>query len=192
MENEELENDNSQIVDEVENTDSQNSDEQEDDSTGDSDESSQEEYTDREKQMYARMKKAEGFVQVDGKWVKSEKPAPKAAPKAKQSKTEMSHFDLLSLNKANIETQEDLDEVVRWADYNKISVSEALESNILKATIAEKAEKRASANAVNTGTGRRASGQVSDERLLSDAATNKLPTSEADIARLARLKFQNK
>jgi hypothetical protein len=133
----------------------------------------------------ARAKKAEAAI------IKA-KSKPKPAPQAKQSNTEMSHFDLLALNRANIETQEDLDEVVRWADYNKISVSEALQSNILKATIAEKAEKRASANAVNTGTGRRASGQVSDERLLSDAAANKLPTSEEDIARLARLKFLKK
>jgi hypothetical protein len=159
--------------------------EQEEETTEVVEESEEEEEEEEVIDWEARAKKAEAAI------IKA-KSKPKAAPKAKQSNTEMSHFDLLALNRANIETQEDLDEVVRWADYNKISVSEALQSNILKATIAEKAEKRASANAVNTGTGRRASGQVSDERLLSDAAANKLPTSAEDIARLARLKFLKK
>jgi hypothetical protein len=120
----------------------------------------------------------------------------KSKPKteAKQSKPDgkLSTFDMLALQKANIETQEDLDEVTRWADYNSISVSEALQSNILKATLSEKAEERKSALAVNTGTGRRASGAVSDERLLADAKKGIMPESEADIAKIARLRIGRK
>jgi len=93
---------------------------------------------------------------------------------------------MLALQKADIETEEDLDEVVRWADYNKISVSEALKSNILKATLAEKAEERKSAMAVNTGTGRRSSGAVSDERLLADAKKGIMPSTDEGLMQLIK------
>lgn len=133
----------------------------------------------------ARAKKAEAAI------IKA-KQKPKVEAKRAEADTKLSAFDLLALQKANIETEEDLDEVVRWADYNKISVAEALKSNILKATLAEKAEERKSALAVNTGSGRRAGGTVTDERLLADASRGIMPESAEDIAKLARLRMQQK
>ena len=108
------------------------------------------------------------------------------------SDSKLSTFDMLALQKADIETEEDLDEVTRWADYNKISVAEALKSPILKTVLSGKAEERKSAAAVNTGGGRRAGGgALSDERLLADARKGILPAGD-DIARLAVLRIQNK
>ncbi len=177
MENEELE-DIDSINDETETLDSTNEEPEEQ-------EEEKQEYSEREKQLYARLKKAEADLK-DKKETKVEK---KTAPK---TDTKLSTFDMLALQKANIETEDDLDEVVRWADYNKISVAEALKSNILKATLSEKAEERTSAMAVNTGTGRRASGAVSDERLLADANKGIMPDSPDDIAKLARLRINKK
>lgn len=106
--------------------------------------------------------------------------------------TKLSTFDMLALQKSNIETEEDLDEVVRWAGYNQITVAEALKSSIIKATLAEKAEQRKSASAVHTGSSRRATSQVSDERILADAEKGILPESDADLARLTRLRLLRK
>ena len=133
----------------------------------------------------ARAKKAEAAI------IKA-KSKPKTEAKAPKIDGKLSTFDLLALQKANIETEEDLDEVVRWADYNKISVSEALKSNILKATLTEKAEERKSAMAVNTGPGRRSSGTVSDERLMADAKKGIMPDNPDDIAKLARMRIGKK
>jgi len=135
----------------------------------------------------ARAKKAESLIMESKAKAKTEK---KVAPKAD---FKLSNFDMLALNKANIETEEDLDEVTRWADYNKVSVSEALKSNILKTVLAEKAELRNSAAAVNTGASRRAnSAGISDDRLYADAQKGILPESSEDIARLARLRMKRR
>jgi hypothetical protein len=167
--------------DELENIDSTN----EEEVVEDVEVEEKEEYSEREKQLYARLKKAE----ADLKDKKEEKTEKKEAVK---SDSKLSTFDMLALQKANIETEDDLDEVVRWADYNKISVAEALKSNILKATLNEKAEERQSALAVNTGTGRRASGTVTDARLMADAQKGIMPESAEDIAKLARMRIGKK
>jgi hypothetical protein len=161
---------------------------EEDDSTEleevDDSEDDVEEAQEGEVDWEARAKKAEAAI------IKA-----KSKPKAKtdtRTGNGLSTFDLLALQKANIETEEDLDEVVRWADYNKISVSEALKSNILKATLSEKAEERKSALVVNTGSGRRAGGTVSDERLMADAKKGIMPDNPEDIAKLARMRIGKK
>lgn len=112
----------------------------------------------------------------------------KAAPQADGLTTS----DILAITRAQI-NEEDLDEVLEYAKFKKTSVSEALKSSILRATLAEKSEERTSAQAVNTGGGRRANnGAISDERLMADAAKGMLPDSDADIARIARLRLKNK
>lgn len=103
----------------------------------------------------------------------------------------LSAQDLIALTKANIES-DDLDEVLDYASYKKIGIAEALNSSILKATLAEKAEHRKSAQVVNTGSTRRANGAVTDERLLADARTGKMPESEADIAKLVLARLSKK
>ena len=113
-------------------------------------------------------------------------------PKSTVSTGNLSAQDLLALTKANIEA-DDLDEVLDYAKYKDVSISEALKSSVVKATIAEKVEHRNSAAAVNTGTSRRAnSAGLSDDRLVSDAEKGIMPESDADIARLARLRFLRK
>lgn len=143
----------------------------------------EEEPVEEEVDWKARALKAEqAIIKAKAKPVKSE---PKVDSK-------LTTFDMLALQKANIETEEDLDEVTRWADYNKITVADALKSTILKTVLSEKAEQRKSAMAVNTGIGRRASGgTISDERLLADARKGILPDGD-DISRLAVLRLKNK
>jgi len=141
--------------------------------------------------LKARLKKAEELA--NNYKVRAEKAEAKAKGGEKTAKidTSLSTKDVLALSKANID-DEDLDEVLEYASYKKMPIHEVLKSPILKATLAQKAEERKSAAAVNTGSTRRAGNTTSDERLLADARKGVLPDSPDDIARLARLKLQRK
>lgn len=131
----------------------------------------------------ARRKKAEETIE---KAKKKSKTAPSVATNG------LSTADIIALTRANIE-DEDIDEVIDYAKYRKISVSEALKSTVVKATLSEKAEERKSAQAVYTGSGtRRAGGSISDERLMADAQKGIMPDSEADLARLTILRMKNR
>lgn len=104
----------------------------------------------------------------------------------------LSTTDIIALTRANI-ADEDIDEVLDWANHKKISVAEALKSTVIKATLAERAEERTSAQAVHTGGGtRRANSVVSDDRLLADAQKGIMPESDADLARLTKLRILRK
>jgi hypothetical protein len=103
--------------------------------------------------------------------------------------TSLSAKDILAVSKAGIEP-EDLDEVIEYAKFKNIPIHEALKSSVVKATIAEKTELRRSADATNTSSARRASSQISDERLLSDAEKGELPDSDADMKRLVALQLK--
>lgn len=138
------------------------------------------EYTEREKQYYARIKKLEQEL----KEVKTTKPEP--------ATNGLSLAETIALSKADI-APEDIEDVLEYAQFKKMSVIDALKSPVMKATLAEKAEHRKSAAAVSTGAGRRAgSGAVSDDRLLSDAQKGIMPESEADIARLTELRLKGR
>lgn len=148
-------------------------------------EDTEDKYTERERQLYARLKKTEAELQ-------EAKKAPKPAPAAPASTGDLSTADIIALTKANIEP-EDIDEVLDYAKHKKLSVTEALKSSVVKAILAEAAEHRKSAAAVDTGRGRRAgSAGVSDEKLLSDAAKGIMPESDADYDRLMRLRSKRK
>ncbi len=169
---------------EVENLDSTNEETETVNSTNDDTtdaESDKPEYTEREKQYYARIKKLEQELK-----------------EAKTTKTDsapangLSVSETIALAKANVEP-EDIEDIIEYATFKKMSVLDALKSPVMKATLAEKAELRKSAAAVSTGSGRRAgSGQVSDDRLLADASKGILPESEADIARLTELRLKGR
>lgn len=103
----------------------------------------------------------------------------------------LSATDLIALTKANLE-ETDLDDVLDYASYKKITVAEALRSSVVKATLAENAEKRKSSIAVNNGSGRRATNGTSEDQLLANARAGKMPDSEADMARLAEARLKNR
>lgn len=131
----------------------------------------------------ARRKKAEETIE---KAKKKSKTAPSVATNG------LSTVDIIALTRANIE-EEDIDDVLDWAKFKKISIPEALKSTALKATLSEKTEQRKSAQAVYTGSGtRRAGGSISDERLMADAQKGIMPDSEADLARLTILRMKNR
>lgn len=140
--------------------------------------------------LKARLAKAEELAnnyKVRAEKAESKTKKAPAAPVANG----LSTADTIALVRANV-NDEDIDEILEYARFKKISVSEALKSDVVQATLSTKEEKRKSAQAVYTGTARRASTVKSDDRLLDDARAGKLPESEAEIARLAELRLKNR
>ena len=124
---------------------------------------------------------------------KAEERAKKPEVKTQSSKkdNELSTMDIIALSKANIDT-EDMPEVLEYAKFKGISISEALKSPLIKATIQERVEMRNVASATNTGAARRSSGKVSDETLIANASKGNLPENDDDIDRLVKAKMFKK
>ena len=97
---------------------------------------------------------------------------------------ELSARDILALTNANI-ADEDIDVVLDYAKFKKISVVEALKSSVVKATLAENEEHRKTAAATNIGTGRRGVQQKSESSLLSEFKSGKVPETDDEMERLA-------
>lgn len=141
---------------------------------------------DRNKQLYARLKKAEGYEFKDGKWVK-----PEAKPTVEQeAKTNnLSNADMYTLIKADVPEQ-DIQDVVEYATLKKISIADALKSPIVKNILKEKSDERKIEEGTHSGASRRGNTTVNDDTLLENARNGKMPENEADMDRLiaARLK----
>lgn len=87
-------------------------------------------------------------------------------------------LDVLALTKANIET-EDIDEIVEFAQFKKITVAEALKHSTVKTILKEKEEERRTAQATQTRGGARGTAKVSGDEILSKAAkTGQVPDSD--------------
>jgi len=108
-----------------------------------------------------------------------EKPqAQKAQPKDDGN---LNSKDLFALMKANV-SEDDIDDVVDYAKFKNISVSEALKSSAVKAIIAEKTEFKKTAEVSNTSNARRGSSKVSDDVLLSNLSKGNIPEKGSEEA----------
>ena len=125
------------------------------------------ELEDKNKKLYARVKKDE-----------------KKEPTVPSKPDELSPKDLYALMNEKV-PQEDVDEVVRAAKALNLTIPEALKSNIVKSILSEKAEERTTAQATQKKGGARGVSKVSGEDLLLEAEkTGQLPESEEDIQKL--------
>lgn len=146
----------------------------------------------KNRQLFARAKKAEGFVLKDGHWVKPEpKPEQKApAPVTPEAREDIGVRDTIAIMNAKVH-EDDIGEVMEYAKFKGIPVAEALKSPILKATLAEKAEQRQTAQATTTGRVRSGNVQKSAEAILEKAqSTGEIPDSDADMAALVAARLE--
>ena len=111
-------------------------------------------------------------------------PTPKQTPTAGNDITTK---DLYALMEAKV-AEEDIEEVKEYASLKKISIAEALKTNIVKTILSDKAEQRQTAIAANVGSSKRGTGKVSDDALLAKAAKGELPENDADLERLIVLR----
>lgn len=105
---------------------------------------------------------------------------------------ELSTIDVIALSKSNIDT-EDIEDVIEYAKFKKISVAEAIKSNVVKTILADKMEMRKVASATNTGSTRR-NNALTDAQIISNADKGNLPkdTDDEAIAKLARARLLSK
>lgn len=127
-----------------------------------------------------RFLEKEGYEFKDGLWVKK----PQAEkPKPDEKRDELSAKDALLLAKAEVD-MEDVDEVVEYARFRKVSIADALKNPMLTGLLKERKEERATAAAASTGKQRTAPTQVSDDVILAQARGGNLPESADEIQKL--------
>ena len=126
--------------------------------------------------------------------------AEKAEKKAKETKPEesqkqpkgerLSDTDIIALAKADIH-KDDISEVLEYARFKDISVSEALNAGVIKTTLAEKKEQRKVAEATNTKATGRSSKKKSDEQMLAEFEDGKIEIEDPEeAARLQGLRVR--
>jgi len=101
---------------------------------------------------------------------------------------ELSAKDSLLLAKADVDI-EDVDEVVDFARFRKVSIAEALKNTTLKAILADKKEQRQTAMATITKTNRSAA-PVSGDALLEKARRGE--GKEEDIEKVVQARMESK
>lgn len=144
---------------------------------------------DRNKQLFARAKKAEGFEEdSDGKWIKKQAETKKKPDADETSKDNLSSMDVMALMQNNVTHTDDIEEVVEYAKLKKMSIKDALNAGIVKKILADNAEARKIADGTHTGASTRTTGKVSDDVLLSNAKKGQMPENEEDLARLVKLR----
>lgn len=114
-------------------------------------------------------------------------------PKAKtEPQTELSYKDNIALINAKVH-EDDIDEVIEYAKFKGISVSEALKSSVIKTSLAERSEQRNTAEVTNTSKTRGTSSRTSAEALISKAEkTGELPDSAEDLDRMLEKRYETK
>lgn len=166
MENE-LENINSQN-DEQETTDSSNGEQEQSDDLQAEEGESKEEFTEREKQYYARMKKLEAEL-------KEAKKTKAPVKKATSNDIELTPKDTLSFMGAGITEEEDIEEVLKLAKGFGLSVSEALKDETVKHRLNVLKEQRKTAEASNTRSARSGAKQVDGKQLMDKLSKGEAP-----------------
>ena len=110
----------------------------------------------------------------------------------KSESSQTSTKDLMALMENKVST-DDISDVEEYAKFKKVSFSDALKSPILKAILADKTEKRNSANATSTGSTKKSPSKLSDEALFERAEkTGQLPDSDEDLQRLVEFQTRKK
>ena len=113
----------------------------------------------------------------------------KEAPKPIEKQNDMSLKDIRALQDVH---DEDVDDILDYAKYKGISTAEAKKSPAMIALLKSKEEDRKTAQAANSGGGKRGTTQVSDERILEDFSRGKVSENDDDIARLADARFNQR
>jgi hypothetical protein len=101
--------------------------------------------------------------------------------KKTETVSELSSKDLLALMKSEI-NEDDIDDVVEYAKFKKISISEALKTSTIKAIISEKSEYRKTAELTSTRNTRQSNTKVSDNTLLKKFSDGDVPEAGSDEA----------
>lgn len=122
------------------------------------------ELEDKNKKLYARLKKE---------------------PKEEKVDSSITAKDVLILTGAGYTHEEDIEVIERWAKFNGVSIREALNDSTLKTVLSTKQEERKTAQATASKGSARGVATPSAEAILSEASKGKIPEKDSDIEALA-------
>lgn len=120
---------------------------------------------------FERAKKAEAEL-------KALKPKVEEETSTKED-SNLSQKDVITLAKADIHN-DDMDEVIEYAKSKSISISEAMQSNMIKSFLSTQNEERKSAEATSTGGGQKGQEKETPEATYAKAQEGKLPDENDD------------
>lgn len=115
-------------------------------------------------------------------------PKEKETPKT-PSKEEYSLQDIRALQDVD---DEDVEEIVNFSKFKNISISEAKKSPVIQALLKEKEEQKRTAQATNTGGGKRGAYKISDETILENFEKGNISEKDEDIEKLVQAQFNRK
>lgn len=132
-------------------------------------------------------------------WEARAKKAEAAIIKAKQKKdvvkpassNGIALSDQIAILNAKVH-EDDIERVERYAKAEGMSLRDALKDPELKAILSLREEQRNTAVATNTGNARRGSTKISEDALIANANSGKLPESDEEIERLVAAKLKRK
>ena len=87
--------------------------------------------------------------------------------------------------------EDDIEEIVEYAERKKITLFEAKKSPLIQAFLQTRAEERKSAEATNLASLPKRSGQTTEDKVLDDLSRGVLPETEEAGAALAKAQFNN-
>ena len=120
--------------------------------------------------------------------------AEKAEALAKKSKGDdtpkKSDYSLQDIRALADVHDEDVDDVTEYAKFKNISVAEAKKTPMIQTLLKDKEENRKSAQAANTGGGRRGATTPTHDQVLKDFADGKVSEDDKDIAKLVEARFE--
>jgi hypothetical protein len=131
----------------------------------------------KNKKLFERAKKAEAEAK---EWkAKAKQPEAKSTP----SSEKQDDFTLedVAVLVSKVTEKEDRETVKKYAKAEGVTLEEALGNDIVKGILKDRAEKRQTAEATNTGNARRGSTKLTSEQVITNAAKGKLPDDPADL-----------
>jgi hypothetical protein len=149
----------------------------------------------KNKRLFERAKKAEAEAKLlKAERLKKEEQAKTVQPKVEQPSQKqdgLTPMDAIILGKSDISETEDIEEVINFAGYRKMSIPQALKDKTLQAILSDRKEQRATAEATNTSTARRGTSKPTDEQLIANAEAGKYPEDAETLAE-ARINLKKK
>lgn len=130
-----------------------------------------EELEEKNRQLYARLKKQEsGKTQEGG----------------------LSEYDMLALKNSNITEKDDLDTLKEYAKKLNLSIAEALEDKYVQTVLSDKAEERRTARATETRSPRGIAKTTGEDFLRKAERDGELPTTDAELRAMLEARLERK
>ena len=152
---------------------------EEEENSEEAEEESEDEEEEEESDEVAKLREENEKLRKDNKTLTIQKK--KAQKKAIPADPKLSSKDVLAIVKSEVH-DDDVDEVIDFAKFKKITVAEALKSPTLQAILSDNTERRKTAEVANTKKSRRGARKTSATQLQKDLGEGKVPEPGSEEA----------